>query len=94
MPSKMPLYHPEQLMEPGMDLGCLAQVFLFSTDRAPDIFVDTSAVMARKIAACIAHKSQFTTGEEGLDRLITSDAEVGAAIGVASGEAFKTLRVW
>src|SRR5215203_466547 len=45
MPSKMPLYHPEQLMEPGMDLGRIERVFLFSTDRAPEIFVDTSAVM-------------------------------------------------
>jgi LmbE family N-acetylglucosaminyl deacetylase len=94
MPSKMPLYHPEHLMEAGMDLGRIERVFLFSTDRAPDIYVDISAVQPRKIAACLAHKSQFTQGEEGLDWLRTMDAEIGAAIGVAAGEAFKTLRVW
>ncbi len=94
MPAKMPLYHPEQLIEPGMQVGCLERIFLFSTDRAPDIFVDITAVQARKVAACVAHKSQFTKGEEGLDWLYAMDAEAGAAIGVAAGEAFKTLRVW
>jgi LmbE family N-acetylglucosaminyl deacetylase len=94
MPSKMPLYHPEHLMEPGMDLGRLERIFLFSTDRAPDIFVDITSVQARKIAACVAHKSQFIKGEEGLEWLFAMDAEAGAAIGVGAGEAFKTLRVW
>jgi LmbE family N-acetylglucosaminyl deacetylase len=94
MPSKMPLYHPEHLMEPGMDVGCLERVFFFSTDRDPDIFVDITGVQARKIAACVAHKSQFTKGEEGLDWLRAMDAEAGSKIGVAAAETFKTLRVW
>ena len=94
MPSKMPLYHPEQLMESGMDLGRLERIFLFSTDRAPDIFVDTTTTQARKIEACVAHKSQFLKGTEGLEWLFAMDAEAGAAIGVSAGEAFKTLRVW
>lgn len=94
MPSKMPLYHPEQLMEPGMDLGRLERVFLFSTDRSPDIYVDISEVQRRKIDACLAHKSQFTKGEEGLDWLYEMDAEAGATINVKAAEAFKSLRVW
>ena len=94
MPSKMPLYRPEQLAEPGMDVGCLERVFLFSTDRAPDIYVDTTGAQPRKIAACVAHKSQFPDGEKGLEWLLKMDAEAGAAIGAAAGEAFKTLPVW
>jgi LmbE family N-acetylglucosaminyl deacetylase len=94
MPSKMPLYRPEQLTEPGTDLGRIERVFLFSTDRAPDIYVDITAVQSRKFAACVAHKSQFLQGEEGLDWLRAMDAESGAAIGAAAGEAFKSLRVW
>jgi LmbE family N-acetylglucosaminyl deacetylase len=94
MPSKMPLYHPEQLMEPDADLGCIERIFLFSTDRAPDIFVDIAATQARKIEACLAHKSQFTQGEEGLDWLREMDAEGGKAIGASAAEVFKTLRVW
>mgnify|MGYP000111889179 CR=1 FL=1 len=94
MPSKMPLYHPEQLVEAGMDLGRLERIYLFSTDRDPDIFVDMTTVQRRKIDACLAHKSQFTKGEEGLDWLYAMDAEAGARIGAAAGEVFKSLRVW
>lgn len=94
MPSKMPLYHPEHLQEPGVDLGKLQRVFLFSTDRAPDVYVDITAVQARKIQACVAHKSQFIDGEEGLKWLFEMDAGTGATIGVSAAEAFKTLRVW
>jgi LmbE family N-acetylglucosaminyl deacetylase len=94
MPSKMPLYHPEQLIEPGMELGRLERIFLFSTDRAPDICIDISAVQSRKFAACLAHKSQFIEGEAGMDWLRNMDAETGALIGAAAGVAFKTLRVW
>lgn len=94
MPSKMPLYHPEQLLTPEMALGCLERVFLFSTDRDPDIYVDTTAIHPRKIAGCVAHKSQFTKGEEGLDWLREMDGATGKKIGVSVAEAFKTLRVW
>ena len=94
MPSKMPLYHPEHLMETGIELGCLERVFLFSTDRDPDIYVDVTTVYPRKIAACVAHKSQFIKGEEGLDWLREMDAEAGKPVGVAAAETFKTLRVW
>lgn len=94
MPSKMPLYHPEHLLEPEMDLARIERVYLFSTDRAPDIYVDTTTTQKRKIAACVAHQSQFVKGEEGLEWLLEMDAESGAAIGATAGEAFKTLRVW
>ena len=94
MPAKMPLYHPEQLMEEGVDVGKLERIFLFSTDRDPDIFIDIAATRPRKIAACLAHKSQFTQGEEGLDWLREMDAAAGTAIGVEAAESFKTLRVW
>lgn len=94
MPAKMPLYRPEQLTGNDVGLGCLARVFLFSTDRAPDIYVDTSAGQPRKIAACVAHKSQFPDGEASLGWLREMDGEVGKTIGVAAAEAFKTLPVW
>lgn len=94
MPAKMPLYRPEQLTENGAGLGCLERVFLFSTDRAPEIYVDTTAGQARKVAACVAHKSQFPRGEENLGWLKEMDAEVGKTIGTNAAEAFKVLRVW
>jgi LmbE family N-acetylglucosaminyl deacetylase len=94
MPSKMPLYRPEQLREPGACLGCLKRVFLFSTDREPDIFVDVGSVYDTKLAACMAHRSQFPKGLESLQWLQSWDEERGKAIGAARAESFKRMEVW
>jgi LmbE family N-acetylglucosaminyl deacetylase len=94
MPSKMPLYRPEQLTETGSALGCIERIFLFSTDRDPDIVVDTSQVQARKLAACAAHRSQFPKGEENLTWLKELDGGVGERIGAPAAESFKSMRVW
>lgn len=94
MPSKMPLYRPEQLREPGAGLGCLQRVFLFSTDREPDVFVDVSSVYESKLAACLAHRSQFTQGMDSLQWLQGWDEERGKSIGAARAESFKRMTVW
>lgn len=94
MPSKMPLYRPEQLREPEARLGCLKRVFLFSTDREPDIFVDVTGVYETKLAACVAHRSQFPNGLESLKWLMEWDEARGKAIGAARGESFKGMDVW
>jgi LmbE family N-acetylglucosaminyl deacetylase len=94
MPSKMPLYRPEQLNEPQAGLGCLERVFFFSTDREPDIFVDVTAVYETKLAACMAHRSQFPNGEESLEWLKEIDRKQGQAIDVTYAESFKEIRVW
>ncbi len=94
MPAKMPLYRPEQLREPGAGLGCLQRVFLFHTDRSPDVFVDVSSEYETKLAACQAHRSQFPRGLESLQWLQEWDAERGKPIGAARGESFKRMEVW
>jgi LmbE family N-acetylglucosaminyl deacetylase len=94
MPSKMPLYRPEQLREPGASLGRLQRVFLFSTDRAPDIFVDVASVYPAKLAACMAHRSQFPNGLDSLQWLQAWDEERGKALGAARAESFKRMEVW
>ena len=94
MPSKMPLYRPEQLREPGAGLGKLQRVFLFSTDRDPDVAVDITAVYPVKLAACMAHASQFPKGEESLNWLKEMDGRGGETIGVQYAELFKQMNVW
>ncbi len=94
MPSKMPLYHPEQLNEPGVGLGCLERVFVFSTDRSPDIWVDVTAVYPTKLAASMAHKSQFPHGEESLAWMKELDRRQGQAINTLYAETFKQIDVW
>ncbi len=94
MPSKMPLYRPEQLREPGAGLGCLKRVFLFSTAREPDIAIDVTPVYDTKLAACMAHRSQFPKGMENLDWLQGMDEENGKSVGFSRAETFKRMTVW
>jgi LmbE family N-acetylglucosaminyl deacetylase len=94
MPSKMPLYHPEHLNEPGAALGCLERVYVFATDRAPDIFIDVSAVYEQKMAAALAHHSQFPAGEEGLAWMRALDEERGRPHGLPLAESFRQIDVW
>ena len=94
MPSKMPLYRPEQLNENGAGLGCLKQIFLFSTDSQPNVFVDVNGVYPTKIAAALAHHSQFPKGEENLEWMKALDTLAGARSNVIYVEAFKQLNVW
>jgi LmbE family N-acetylglucosaminyl deacetylase len=94
MPAKMPLYRPEQLTEPGTCLGCLERVFFFSTTREPDIYIDVSEVYPTKLAACMAHGSQFPKGEEDLEWMKELDCAKGGAVEVPYAEAFKHIEVW
>ena len=94
MPSKMPLYHPEQLNEPGAGLGRLERVHVFATDREPDIFVDVTSVYETKLAACVAHRSQFPEGEASLEWLQSLDQARGEPLGLLRAEAFKQIEVW
>ena len=94
MPSKMPLYRPEQLAETQAGLSALQRVFLFSTDRQPTILVDVTSVYPTKIAAVLAHRSQFPKGEAGLDWLRKLDGEAGKPIPVPYAERFRRMEVW
>jgi LmbE family N-acetylglucosaminyl deacetylase len=94
MPSKMPLYRPEQLNEPEADLGRLERVFFFSTDRQPDVFIDVDQVYEIKMAACMAHRSQFPRGAESLEWMKAIDHRHGERIGVTYAESFKQIEVW
>lgn len=94
MPSKMPLYRPEQLREPDAGLGRIERVFLFSTAREPDISIDVTPVYDSKLAACMAHRSQFPKGLENLEWLQNMDEENGKAAGFRRAETFKQMIVW
>jgi LmbE family N-acetylglucosaminyl deacetylase len=93
MPSKMKLYHPEQLA--GAQTADPKRVFLFSPAQ-PSIFVDVAGVYERKVAASLAHASQFPGGEEALQWMRELDAAAAGRAGLDEGlvEHFAPLRVW
>ena len=94
MPAKMPLYRPEQLAEAGAGLCQLQRVFLFATEREPDVAVDVTPVYADKLQACQAHVSQFPQGEESLGWLKEMDGRAGGRIGAPYAEVFRSMVVW
>jgi LmbE family N-acetylglucosaminyl deacetylase len=104
MPAKMPLYQPAQLKESGAALGKIERIFLFATDRDPDIYVDVDTVYDQKVAATLAHQSQFPNGVADvewmreLDRSAAAILNAGAAGNdrdeITYAERFKALRLW
>jgi len=93
MPSKMRLYHPEQLVP--AQVANLQRAFFFSPAN-PTIFVDVTDVYDKKIAASLAHTSQFTDGEKSLEWMRRLDKEAAKRAGMEGKlvEQFGTLRLW
>lgn len=70
-------------------LGAGVQVLLFHS-RAPDVIVDISEVLARKVAALMAHRTQMGDGLAAIEAMHRASAgAVGRQAGVAYGEAFR-----
>lgn len=94
MPSKMELYHPEQLRD-GVKVADVKRFFFFSgSNREGEITVDISSVWGKKIAATRCHVSQFGQKEEALQWLAEWNRETGKCCGLAYAEAFHPMPVW
>lgn len=94
IPSRMELYHPEQLVD-GVVVGKVNKVFLFSP-ATTDLYVDVTEIYPKKIAACVAHVSQFPEGEANLDWMRRLDAESAKMAGLEDKlfERFAQLTLW
>jgi LmbE family N-acetylglucosaminyl deacetylase len=92
IPSKMPLYHPEQLTE-GVELGRIEHVYLANSSKA-DLYVDISSVFERKIESLLCHKSQFEKPEEMREWVEKWNRENGEKAQVQYAEIFRKMFVW
>ncbi|HET9493809.1 MAG TPA: PIG-L deacetylase family protein [Chloroflexia bacterium] len=93
IPSRMPFYHPEQLQMAGV--GKVSRAYLFSP-ASPSVAIDVTDVYDRKVAASLAHASQFPKGDDALDWMRTLDTQAAEQAG-ASGrlyERFAEVRLW
>lgn len=93
MPSKMRLYRPEQLQDAAT--ADIKRAFLFSPANAT-IFVDVTSVYDKKVAAALAHKSQFPEGDKNLDWMRELDAAAAKRANLEGQyvEQFGMLRLW
>ncbi|MCX7706738.1 MAG: PIG-L family deacetylase [Anaerolineae bacterium] len=94
MPSKMELYHPEQLVD-GIKVADVKRFFFFGgSNRDGEITIDISTVWEKKLAATRCHASQFGQKEEALQWLAEWNRETGKCCGLEYAEAFHAMRVW
>ncbi len=92
MPSKMPLYHPEQLEE-GLQVADIRHVYLFSTGE-PNCFVDIGETFHRKVEAVLHHRTQFQDPERVREWLTKRAKAAGEKHGVEYAEEFRRMYVW
>lgn len=94
MPSKMELYHPEQLVD-GIKVADVKRFFFFGgSNREGEITIDISAAWEQKLAATRCHVSQFGQKEEALQWLAAWNHETGKCCGLEYAEAFHPMQVW
>lgn len=94
MPSKMELYHPEQLVD-GVQVADVKRFFFFGgSNREGEITIDISPAWEKKLAATRCHVSQFGQREEALQWLAEWNRETGKCCGLEYAEAFHSMRVW
>jgi len=93
MPSKMPLYKQDQLRE--YPVANVQRAFLFSTGE-PAFYVDVTPYYDKKVAASLAHRSQFPQGEKSLEWMRMLDSEAAKRAGAEGRlyEAFGEVRLW
>lgn len=95
IPSKMPLYHPEQLSS-EVHLSQVKHCFCFLT-LEPDIVISIDDVYKQKIAISLAHQSQFPEGEKNLTWMKRRDrtfAQSHASQEIQFAEGFRTITTY
>jgi LmbE family N-acetylglucosaminyl deacetylase len=85
-----PLTFAEQIIEEGLSAHTVPEVWLFATE-SPDIWVDISSTLPRKIAARLAHSSQHTDPIALEQNWYERAHQVGLAVGLEAAEAFKRI---
>ena len=94
MPSKMELYHPEQLSD-EVKVADVKRFFFFGgSERSNPITVDITSAWERKVKATRCHVSQFGQREEALQWLEQWNRETGKCCGLDFAEAFTPMTVW
>jgi LmbE family N-acetylglucosaminyl deacetylase len=81
-----PLYFPDA--GPAHRVG---SIFLSGT-LEPDVVVDVSGTIERKVEALLCHRSQISDPDEVADAVRRRAARAGAAIGSSAGETFRVIR--
>jgi LmbE family N-acetylglucosaminyl deacetylase len=87
-----PLHYHHHLTEEGLEPHKTAELWLANPE-VPDLYVDITETVDKKIYALKAHKSQVGDGEHLDERIRQRTADVGTPEGLAHAEAFKVIKM-
>jgi LmbE family N-acetylglucosaminyl deacetylase len=88
--ARNPYAYPE-LLAAGLKPFSVREVLVAGTEN-PDLFVDVTTTVGRKIAALARHKSQQSPGEDISERVLQRMAMMGEPHGIAYAESFRLLK--
>jgi LmbE family N-acetylglucosaminyl deacetylase len=94
--SRNPFAHPELLEVEGLEPWTVAELWLMVPGMDPDIAVETTATVERKVAALLCHKSQIPDPEGVSARIFDWARASGETAGLgdgASAELFRVIRI-
>jgi LmbE family N-acetylglucosaminyl deacetylase len=94
--SRNPFAHPELLEVEGLEPWTVAELWLMVPGGDPDIAVETTATVERKVAALLCHKSQIPDPEGVSARIFDWARASGETAGLgdgASAELFRVIRI-
>ena len=86
-----PLHYNHHIQE-GLEPHKTAELWLANPE-APDLYIDITDTVHKKIEALKAHKSQVGDGEHLEERILERTATVGEAAGLKHAEAFKVIKM-
>jgi LmbE family N-acetylglucosaminyl deacetylase len=87
-----PLHYHHHLTEEGLEPHKTAELWLTNPE-SPDLYIDITDTVDKKIYALKAHKSQVGDGEHLEERIKQRTKDVGAAAGMEYAEAFKVIKM-
>jgi LmbE family N-acetylglucosaminyl deacetylase len=90
--ARNPFAHPELLNEEGLEPWTVNELWIMGGTE-PDMAVDTTKTLERKVAALLCHESQISDGAGVTERVTNGGRSSAAAAGLAEGSAAELFRV-
>ncbi len=90
--ARNPFAHPELLHEEGLEPWTVHELWIMGGDN-PNVAVDTSSTISRKIAALLCHESQIDDPDGIAERITSGGLAQGTAAGLAEGASAEMFRV-
>jgi LmbE family N-acetylglucosaminyl deacetylase len=91
--ARNPFAHPELLEVEGLEPWTVPELWLMGPGKDPDIAVETTATVERKVSALLCHKSQIPDPDGVATRIFDWARAAGESAGLSEGASAELFRV-